>query len=180
MKYTYPPAVVLDEETGQFAIGATGNLLQTADGPPVQLYDLNDSPIPSITVGQRGAHQGFRADIPDGLLDFGSTLIPVVSQESHRAGMQAMLVAEDAVAQATAAAESAEDAVEQAEAAVEIARQAADVVVATPRFVLHGDDAEYARPNENVLPVIWVGSVRPDNAIPERDEWIKTEPLDEV
>lgn len=179
-KYTYAPAAVFDEETGGFAVGAKGTLRQTVAGPPVQLYDLNDSPIPEIVVGRLGAHQAFRAEIPDGLLDFGATPIPVVSQESHRAGLQAILVAEDARDKASVAAASADEAAEQATAAAESAREAVDVVVATPRFVLHGDDAAFARPNENVLPVIWVGSVRPDNADPARDEWIATVPLTEV
>ena len=168
MRYTYSSGLVLDEKTGQPSPGIAG-ILREVSGGPVQVYDLNDSPIPNIQVGPRGVHQAFRADIPDGVIDFGSTPIPVVSQESHRAGLQAVIIAEQAV-------EASESARGEASDAAAAARLAASVVVATPRFVLHGDDADAPRPDEDVLPVIWVGSVPPSEADTERDHWIRPEP----
>lgn len=173
--YTFPSGTVLVEGSGEFAVGATGVL--RVDGEQVQVYDLNDSPIPSIFVGPRGVHQAFKADVPDGLLDFGSTLMPVVSVESHRAGLRAIELAEDAQRQAADNLQAALDARDDAAESASAAQQAAAVVVATPRFVLHGDDADFPRPDENVLPVIWVGAVLPNDADPARDQWIKPVPL---
>lgn len=163
--YTFAGNTVLVEGTGEFAVGATGVLRTSSDGPPLPIYDLNDSPISEIIVGPRGVHQAFKADEPDGLLDFGSAMIPVVSQESHRAGMRAIEVAEGAAVQAG-------EAMGQASDAAAAARLAAGVVVATPRFVLHGGDADAPRPDEDVLPVIWIGSVEPSHADTGRDHWI--------
>lgn len=177
--FTYAANTVLSESTGEFAVGATGVLRETADGPPVSIYDLNDSPLQVISVGSRGVHQAFKADIPDGILDFGSALLSVVSAESHRAGLRAITVAEAAVESAQDSLAAAQAAAQDAEDAAEAAQQAASVVVATPRFVLHGADADFPRPDEDVLPVIWVGSVKPNDADTEKDQWLIPVPLGE-
>lgn len=101
--FTFAPAPVLVETTGEFAIGATGVLRATEGGDPVQVYDLNDSPLPSITVGPKGAHQAFKADISDGVLDFESVLLPSQSLESQRAGLEAKALATAAAANAQTA-----------------------------------------------------------------------------
>lgn len=115
--YTFPSAVVLIEATGDLAIGATGVLRPSAGGNPVQVYDLNGSPIPNVVVGARGVHQPFQADIPDGVLDFGSVLLTSISQES----MTAAITAEQDAAAALEAAQQAADNASNAVAAVESA-----------------------------------------------------------
>jgi hypothetical protein len=108
--YTFPPAVVLVESTGDPAIGATGVLRPEAGADPVPVYDLNDSLISNILVGPLGVHQGFKADIPNGLLDFGSVLLPSESMEQRAAGLTAQATADAALAAATAATTAATDA----------------------------------------------------------------------
>lgn len=174
--FTYPSATVLIERTGELAVGAAGVLRSTVDGDELPIYDLDGSPITHIRVRARGVHQPFKADVPDGLLDFGAaTLFPVVSSESHRSGMQAIQIAEAATDVAAEAVTAAEQATSAAQVAAEAAQQAAAVVVATPRFVLHGDDPDVARPEENVLPVIWVGTVQPNHAVTGSDTWVRSE-----
>jgi hypothetical protein len=112
--YTFPPAPVLIETTGAFAIGAAGVMRPTTGGDPVPLYDLNDLPLASILVGPKGAHQAFKADIPDGVLDFGSVLLPASSLEQQRAALNAVEVA----ASASSAANTALAAASAAQAAV--------------------------------------------------------------
>lgn len=91
--YTFSPAVVLIEGTSTPAINAVGVLRPTGGGTAVQVYDLNNSPIPSISVSSLGVHQAFKADIMDGVLDFGSVLLPTESVESRRAGQDALVAA---------------------------------------------------------------------------------------
>lgn len=105
--YTFPPAVVLVEETGSLAIGSKGVLRPSAGATPVAVYDLNGSPIADIPVGPLGVHPGFRADIANGVLDFGSVLLPVVSLESLSAALQAQAAADASAASAAAAQDSA-------------------------------------------------------------------------
>lgn len=100
--YTFSPAPVLVETTGEFAIGATGVLRPTEGGDPVQVYDLNGSPLPSVAVGLKGAHQAFKADIPHGTLDFGSVLLPTISLEALTAALTAQQTAEGMNARVTA------------------------------------------------------------------------------
>lgn len=86
--YTFAPAVVLVEATGDLDAGATGVLRTAAGGDIVPIYDLNDSPIAVVTVGVKGAHQSFKADVPSGILDFGSdVLIPTICQEALTAAL---------------------------------------------------------------------------------------------
>jgi hypothetical protein len=141
--YTYAPAPVLVESTGEFAINATGVLRATDGGDPVQVFDLNGSPLPSVLVGPKGAHQAFTAELSDGVLDFGSVLLPAISLETQRA---ALLALERANAALTTAGE-----------AMSIAQAVSGVV-----FVVHGDDATTPRPTVS-RPVIWVGTVEPLN-----------------
>lgn len=141
--YTYAPAPVLVETTGDFAINATGVLRASDGGDPVQVFDLNGSPLTSVLVGPKGAHQAFKADLSDGILDFGSVLLPAISLEAQRA---ALLAVEKADAALTTAGE-----------AMSIA-QAASMVI----FVMHGDDAGTPRPTVS-RPVIWIGTVKPTN-----------------
>jgi hypothetical protein len=101
---------VLEEVTGDFAIGVSGILRDSATNNPVQVYDLNDSPIASILVGLKGAHQAFKADVPNGVLDFGSVLLPSASLEQQAAGLIAVETANDAAASAAVAADEAADA----------------------------------------------------------------------
>ena len=91
--FTYHPAVVFIESTGDLAIGATGVLRPEAGGNPVQVYDLNGSPIPSVSVGSKGVHQPFQADIPDGVLDFGSVMLVAISKEALTAAITAQEMA---------------------------------------------------------------------------------------
>lgn len=105
--YTFPPAVVLVEGTGALAVGATGLLRPAVGANPVPVYDLNGSVIPSVVVGSQGAHQEFTADIPDGVLDFGSVMLVAISKESLTAGLTAADAATSAEEAATSAAQSA-------------------------------------------------------------------------
>lgn len=112
--YRYGPDSVLVETTGEFAIGATGIFRATEGGDPVAVTDLNGSPIPSILVGPKGAHQAFKADIPNGVLDFGSVLLPKISDEAQAAGLDAMSVAAGAALTAQQAQAAAQDAANSA------------------------------------------------------------------
>ncbi len=97
-EYLFKASTVVVEETGELAIGATGQLIPTEGGEPVQVYDLNSSPIASVLVGPKGAHQAFRADIPPGILDFGSVQLVAVSVQALFAAIAVEEVAEQAVA----------------------------------------------------------------------------------
>lgn len=146
--YTYPPAPVFVETTGELAIGATG-VLRTVDGvDPIPVYDLNDSPLPSILVGPKGAHQAFKADIAEGVLDFGSVLLPTISLEQYRAALTVVGVANQAAADAAAA--------------LSLAQQAS--AGAAANLVVHGNDPNVARP-ALPYPVIWYGTVEPLNML---------------
>ena len=102
--YTFAPAPVLVETTGEFAIGATGVLRPTGGGDPVQVYDMNDSPLASVTVGPKGAHQSFKADIPHGVLDFGSVLLPTESLEQRQGAITSVTLPESLMTALTAGA----------------------------------------------------------------------------
>jgi hypothetical protein len=114
--YTFPQAPVLNDSTGEFAIGSTGFLRDTSTNAPVQMYDLNGSPIATIIVGSKGAHSAFKADVPHGVLDFGSVLLPSASLEQQAAGIIAVDTANDAATSAAAAQTSAATAAAEAAA----------------------------------------------------------------
>lgn len=133
--YTYAPAPVLVEITGEFAIGATGVFRATEGGTPVTITDLNDSPIPNIVVGPKGAHQAFKADIPNGVIDFGSVLLPTASLEQQEAALQAEQIAAQAAVDAAAAAASSQAAAAAAAAAEGSAAAAAASAEAVPDAV---------------------------------------------
>lgn len=148
--FTFAPAPVLVEETGEFAIGATGVLRSTQDGQAVQMYDLNGSPLPSILVGPKGAHQAFKADIPNGVLDFGSVQVTKISDEAQVAALEAVTLSK-----ATAA-------------------TVAGIFAAGggyPELVRHWNNPNVPRP---AVPagweLLWIGSVRPLNAL-NIDTW---------
>lgn len=101
--YTFAPAPVLVEATGEFAIGATGTLASSSGGAAVSTWDLNGSPLASILVGPKGAHQAFKADIPHGVLNFGSVQIVAISVEAQQAAITAQETADQAVADAQSA-----------------------------------------------------------------------------
>jgi hypothetical protein len=115
--YTFAPAPVLIETTGEFAIGVTGILRDPSTNAQVQLYDLNESPIATLLVGSKGAHQGFKADIPFGNLDFGSVILPSASLEQQAAALTAVLTANEAAADAATAVTTANEAMTIAEGA---------------------------------------------------------------
>jgi hypothetical protein len=144
-EYTFGPAPVLIEATGEFAIGATGVLRATEDGQAVQVYDLNDSPLPSIAVGPKGAHQAFRADVPNGVLDFGSVLLPKVCDEAQVAALTAQEVASGA--------------------ATDAATALAAVTLGLEQIVFAGDNATTPRPNVPLSrTLLWLCSSTPVNA----------------
>lgn len=153
--YTFGPAPVLVETTGEFAIGATGVFRPLGGGDPVPVADLNNSPLPNILVGPKGAHGAFTADIPAGVLDFGSVLIPKVCDEAVTAAIDAREVAESARSTAETAAQAATS------AALSASNLAA--VLAGAVIVVHGEDGNHPRPATN-RPVIWYGLVDPVNA----------------
>lgn len=144
-EYTYSPAPVLVETTGEFAIGATGVLRPLDGGDPVPVFDLNDSPLLSVQVGPRGAHQAFKADIPNGVLDFGSTQIVAVSVEAITAALTAIGIANDAMNAA---------------------------LTSVGRVVFAGDDPSTPRPNVEG-PVLWLCSGDPVNADDDLDYWFR-------
>lgn len=156
--YTFAPAPVLIESTGEFAIGATGVLRATEGGVSVQIYDLNNSPMASIVVGPKGAHQAFRADVPHGLLDFGSVLLPTSSLEQQQAGITALNTAQDALL--------------TAEAAQTSALSALNGMLNTAKFIVHGDDPNVARTTAAGVPTVWFGSVQPVNSDAAIDVWV--------
>lgn len=98
--YTFSPAVVLIEGTEEPAIGATGVFRATEGGDPVAIYDLNDSPLVTISVGSKGVHQAFKADIATGVLDFGSAQIVAIAVEIFDAVLTVKATAESALSQA--------------------------------------------------------------------------------
>jgi hypothetical protein len=120
--YTYAPAPVLIESTGEFAIGVVGALTDV-EGTAVQVYDLNDSPLGGILVGPKGAHQAFKADIPHGILDFGSVLLPTASLEQQEAGFAAVTTANTALTNAISAVSTAGTAVTTAQQALSYAQE---------------------------------------------------------
>lgn len=131
--YTYGPAPVLVEATGEFAIGATGVLRPLNGGEPVPIYDLNDSPIATILVGPKGGHQAFKADIASGLLDFGSVLLPRSSKQVEEAIVAQVDIATDALVVANAASATAASAAATAEEALGYAQgDAVTAVAAAP------------------------------------------------
>lgn len=129
--YTFAPAVVFIEGTSTLAIGATGVLRPLGGGDPVVVFDLNDSPLPNIAVGQFGVHQSFKANIPAGVLDFGSTMLPTSSLEQQAAAFDALAIATQAAVDAENAAAAslvAADAAAIAESAAVSAAAAAESV----------------------------------------------------
>jgi len=110
--FTFQPGVVLTEATGSLAIGATGVLRTSDNGFVSPVYDMNGSSLSNITVGPKGAHQAFKADIAHGVLDFGSVLLPVISQEAASAALETLAAASAASASASAAEVSAAAAAE--------------------------------------------------------------------
>jgi len=93
--YTYDEAVVTIQGTAEPAVGATGVLRPDDFGDPVQVYDLNGSPLPHVSVGEFGVHQQFKADIPQGILDFGSRRLVKESQQQREAGMTALAAVQE-------------------------------------------------------------------------------------
>jgi hypothetical protein len=156
--YTYAPAPVLIETSGEFAIGAEGVFRATEGGTPVSIWDLNDSPLTAVLVGSKGAHQAFKADIPNGVLDFGSVMLPAVSLEQQEAGLNAVNIAENALATAINAASAAD--------------AATAAIAVTARFIVHGSNASQARGTAEAVPIVWFGSVVPTNADPVLDVYI--------
>lgn len=133
--YTFSEGVVLIEATGQLAIGATGVFRAATGGDPVTIYDLNDSVIPSVAVGPLGVRQAFKADIPRGLLDFGSVVIVARSDELMDAAFEAQAISEQAALDAAAAATSSQAAAAAAAAAEGSAAAAAASAEAVPDAV---------------------------------------------
>lgn len=136
--YTYAPAAVLVETTGAFAIGATGVLRASASSSPVLIYDLNGSPISSILVGPKGAHQAFMADIAYGVLDFGSVLLPVVSSEQTSAAVSAVATANQALDLASSAGNVTGTGVIEIEVLTQAAFNALGTKVATTQYLIVG------------------------------------------
>lgn len=74
--------LVAGSDPAEFAIGATGVFRVMAGGEIVPIFDLNGSAILAVAVGPLGVHEPFKADIPHGVLDFGSAQLSKVSDES--------------------------------------------------------------------------------------------------
>lgn len=90
-EYVYDEGLVLLEGTSLPApLGTAGVFRAVPGGPAVQVYDLNGSEIPSVKVGEFGVHQQFTADIPHGVLDFGSKELVKESKQQREAGFQAL------------------------------------------------------------------------------------------
>jgi hypothetical protein len=117
--YTFSPAVVVVESTGVLAIGATGVLRPPDGGASVPVYDLNDSLIPNVAVGPLGVHQAFKSDIAYGVLDFGSVLLPTVSNEVIAAATTLQTNVDTAIDVANAASTTANEALSSAQDAVD-------------------------------------------------------------
>lgn len=124
--FVYSPAPVLVEATGNFAIGSTGVLRPAEGGAPVQVWDLNESPLASVIVGPKGAHQAFKADIAHGVLDFGSVMLPAISDEAKASA----LTVQEAAQGAATSAESAASAAAAAAASADASRNVTDSAVA--------------------------------------------------
>ena len=122
--YTYQPFLLLDPDTNEVIPNATGGLLLDIDGDGQQVYDLVGTPIASLSTGSKGVGNGFRADVPQGVVTFGSAGLPVVSIEAQSAGLAVL----DAVTLAQAAADSANDAQLAAETAAQSVGAVPDAV----------------------------------------------------
>jgi hypothetical protein len=94
---------------------ATGGTFVDEAGATIPIYDLNDSPISTITSNAFGQSSSFKADVPMGYIKFGSVLNRVFADE----------IAQFAV-NAQAAIATANDALTQANQALVLAQQALD------------------------------------------------------
>lgn len=110
--YTYDPGLLFNPETGTIIRDQGGKLYASADATdPVTMYDLLRNVITEVRSTQLGLIVPFKADIPDGVVRFGTYNQPVISQEGQRAGLQAQAAqaaAEDARDLAAASAQTAQ------------------------------------------------------------------------
>lgn len=103
--FTYDPGLVFNDVTMEPARLATGILCNANDlTTPLQVFDLNNSPLPTLQTNEQGYVGRFRANVPDGVMVFpGGTVQPVSSIEQQRAGLSAQSDASGASALATEA-----------------------------------------------------------------------------
>ena len=131
--YTYAQGVVIDPVTSELVQSGTGIFKDTAGGVVQDMFDLVGTQVAGIDVGPLGVHIAFKADIPHGVLSFGSVELPVVSIEAINSGLEA--------AAAQAAAEGALDLTRTYAADMERASQAATDAQAAQEAATEAADA---------------------------------------
>jgi len=126
--YTYAPFLLIDDVTGDVVRNAAGGqLLDQAGGVVQPVYDLLDAPVASLTTNAKGVGAAFKADVPFGVVSFGSIALPVISVEAQQSGLEAAAAQAAAEAAQESAAESATSA-----AAAQSSAQAAAALVDAP------------------------------------------------
>jgi hypothetical protein len=80
--FTYGTYAVYDPTTNsEVDNGTGGKFVLVLNGPAQPIYDLNGTPIAEITSNALGQSSQFRADSPNGLIQFGSTAVTVFANE---------------------------------------------------------------------------------------------------
>lgn len=80
--YTFNSEAVYDAATDLVVENATGGkLVAYFDGPALPIFDLNDNPITEITSNPSGQSIMFKANVYQGLIQFGSVAVAVVAKE---------------------------------------------------------------------------------------------------
>lgn len=100
----YDPAPGANDPVVGDATG--GKFVAAKDGPPLPIYDLNGTPLASLSSNSAGMSTAFTADSFMGFIQFGTLAVPVVAQEVAEFAVNA----QDAVAVASSAAATASSA----------------------------------------------------------------------
>lgn len=81
-EFTFNSEPVYDPVTDKVKENATGGkLVAYFNGPALPIYDLNDNPITSITSNPSGQSIMFKADVFQGLVQFGDIAVAVTAVE---------------------------------------------------------------------------------------------------
>lgn len=80
--YTYGTYAVYDPTTNtEVDNGTGGKFVLVVDGAAQPIYDLLGNPITEITSNALGQSSQFRANVPNGLIQFGTTAVTVFANE---------------------------------------------------------------------------------------------------
>ena len=96
--FTYQQGVAIDPQTSRLVEAGSGVFRDKAGGTVQAMYDLLGNPIVGILLSDIGVHAAFKADLPRGVLTFGSVDLPAVSIEAIDASLEAQAAKEAAEA----------------------------------------------------------------------------------